>query len=96
MGYREFTDDAGRIWRVWDTRPVSANALRSVSPTFAEGWLTFESETERRRLAPIPTEWEEASPDLMVSWCGRAVAVSRDRGRRNEDAGLRSARESAP
>lgn len=90
MGYREFEDDAGRIWRVWDTRPVSANALRSVSPTFAEGWLTFESDTERRRLAPIPTEWEAASSDLMVNWCGRAVQVRRDQGNRNEDAGPRN------
>ncbi|HEU5184576.1 MAG TPA: hypothetical protein VFU01_08400 [Gemmatimonadaceae bacterium] len=90
MGYREFEDDAGRIWRVWDTRPVSANALRSVSPTFAEGWLTFESDTERRRLAPIPTEWEAASPDLMVNWCGRAVQVRWDPGKRNENERLRN------
>lgn len=77
MGYRELQDDSGRVWRVWDTRPVAANALRSVSPTFAEGWLTFESDDERRRLAPIPTEWEVASPDVMLSWCGRALRVRR-------------------
>lgn len=75
MGYREFVDDAGTLWRVWDTYPVAANTLRSVSPTYAGGWLTFESDAERRRLAPIPPEWEIASRNLMRHWCARALRV---------------------
>jgi hypothetical protein len=75
VGYREFVDDAGTYWRVWDTHPVAANTLRSVSPTYAGGWLTFESAAERRRLAPIPTEWEFASRDLLGHWCARASQV---------------------
>src|SRR5687767_14456543 len=64
VGYREFVDDAGTFWRVWDTYPVAANTLRAVSPNYAGGWLTFESDAERRRLAPIPPEWEFASRNL--------------------------------
>lgn len=75
MGYREFVDDVGTVWRVWDTYPIAANTLRTVSPTYAAGWLTFESDAERRRLAPIPPEWEIASRNLMRHWCARALRV---------------------
>ena len=75
MAYREFVDDKGTLWRVWDTHPVAANTLRTVSPNYAGGWLTFESPEERRRLAPIPPDWEFASRDLMGHWCARAVRI---------------------
>jgi hypothetical protein len=75
VAYREFVDDAGTFWRVWDTYPVAANTLRSVSPNYAGGWLTFECAAERRRLAPIPPEWEFASRALMAHWCARALQV---------------------
>lgn len=73
MGYREFIDDTGTLWRAWDTHPVAANTLRTVSPGYAGGWLTFECEGERRRLAPIPTGWEMATRDLLMHWCARAL-----------------------
>ena len=75
MAYREFVDDAGTVWRVWDTHPVAANTLRTVSPNYATGWLTFESDAERRRLAPIPPDWDMASRALMEHWCARALRV---------------------
>jgi hypothetical protein len=72
VGYREFVDDAGTSWRVWDTRPMVANTLRAVSPGFAGGWLTFESRDERRRLAPIPPDWEFVTREQMTECCTRA------------------------
>ncbi len=87
MGYREFVDDAGTMWRVWDTHPVAASTLRTVSPNYAGGWLTFESEIERRRLTPIPAGWEVGSRDLMMHWCARALlARAYDREPRPPDA----------
>ena len=77
MGYREFVDDGGTSWRAWDTHPMAASTLRAVSPEYAAGWLTFESSVERRRLAPIPPEWEFATRDAMIQWCLRAVPVRR-------------------
>jgi hypothetical protein len=76
VAYREFVDDAGVFWRVWDTYPIAATTLRNVSPVYANGWLTFESETERRRLAPIPEHWEMASRDAIGDWCANAPRVS--------------------
>ena len=75
LAYREFADDEGVLWRVWDTHPLAADTLRSVLPTYAAGWLTFESNGARKRLAPIPPEWESASEDLLTHWCARASAV---------------------
>jgi hypothetical protein len=75
VAYREFIDDTGTFWRVWDTYPVAASTLRTVSPAFANGWLTFESAAERRRLAPIPADWEFASRDDISGWCADAARV---------------------
>lgn len=77
MGYREFADDGGTSWRAWDTHPMAASTLRSVSPEYAGGWLTFESSQERRRLAPIPPDWEFATREQMVEWCARATLARR-------------------
>ncbi|HEX8672097.1 MAG TPA: hypothetical protein VF710_09420 [Longimicrobium sp.] len=69
MAYREFTDDGGNFWRAWDTYPGSAANVR---PGFEGGWLGFECEAERRRLAPVPAGWEEASDDDLRSMLARA------------------------
>lgn len=87
MAYREFVDNAGTTWRAWDTHPVAANTLRTVSPSHAGGWLTFESASERRRLAPIPPDWEGAPRQLMAHWCARALPVrTPDREQRPSEA----------
>jgi hypothetical protein len=72
MAYREFTDQAGVVWRAWDTYPSSASNVRSV---YAAGWLGFESTSERRRLHPVPDGWAEAEDDALCAWLGAAVPV---------------------
>ena len=69
MAYREFTDEGGTSWRAWDTYPGSAANVR---PGFEGGWLGFECEGERRRLAPVPAGWEEASDDDLRAMLARA------------------------
>jgi hypothetical protein len=69
MAYREFTDGGGTQWRAWDTYPGSAANVR---PGFEGGWLGFESGDERRRLAPVPASWEEASDDELREMLSRA------------------------
>ncbi|MFN2567691.1 MAG: hypothetical protein ABR499_22075 [Gemmatimonadaceae bacterium] len=75
VAMREFTDSAGLGWRVWPTTPrvgsVYDQSLRS-------GWLTFESATgSRRRLAPIPRGWEDATRERLELMCRAAEAVQR-------------------
>jgi hypothetical protein len=56
---------------------MAATMLRSVSPEYAGGWLTFESPGERRRLAPIPSDWEFTAREQMTEWCARACPARR-------------------
>jgi hypothetical protein len=55
MAYREFTDEQGRGWRVWDTHPQKPQI---VAPGYENGWLSFETEGEKHRLVPIPPDWD--------------------------------------
>lgn len=45
------------------------NLTPFVSPQLSGGWLCFESDSEKRRLAPLPPAWEEApDEELSVLW----------------------------
>jgi len=46
-----------------------------VATEFSNGWLCFESEGEKRRLAPVPIGWDEAGPDKLASWLQAAKRV---------------------
>lgn len=73
MAYRDFQDAAGVAWTVWDTYP-SRPELMDVE--WRGGWLTFQSGTTRRRLAPIPAGWTEAPPSRLELMC-KAAELSR-------------------
>ncbi|HJU66756.1 MAG TPA: hypothetical protein VJ650_00815 [Gemmatimonadaceae bacterium] len=61
MAYAEFSDREGKQWRVWHTKPRLAEVLSSLPPDWKDGWLTFECEGDKRRLAPVPPGWEDFS-----------------------------------
>lgn len=94
---RGFTDSTGLDWRVWEVLPttagdtpssVTAFSLSSLKETpFANGWLCFESELEKRRLAPVPDGWAFQDPRLLEDLCSRAAVVPT---RRHRDTGLAS------
>jgi hypothetical protein len=70
----EFVDSGGVTWRVWQTVPTSRT---SVSGEFERGWLTFESPTGRKRLAPVPADWDATTPDRLELMCRAATEVAR-------------------
>ena len=41
----------------------------------ADGWLCFDCGTEKRRLAPLPHNWQERSEEDLRFWCRAAVPV---------------------
>jgi hypothetical protein len=43
-----------------------------LSPDLCAGWLTFESGSERRRLAPVPPGWERLPDTALERLCRRA------------------------
>ena len=49
--------------RAHDDAPRSLTA--SVYPELREGWLCFQSATEKRRFAPIPPDWYDL-PDAVL------------------------------
>ena len=65
MGYAEFRDGNGKSWRVWKTRPQLVEILSILPGDWKNGWLTFECDGETRRLAPIPSGWEDFSPTRL-------------------------------
>ena len=71
MAYREFRDSAGVSWTVWETYPTKPEMME---PVWRGGWLTFQSGTIRRRLAPIPKGWADALPIRLELMCKAAEA----------------------
>ena len=59
MTMHNFVDAAGTAWEVFEVFPGSeGRKVSRVPEDFRSGWLCFQSSTERRRLAPIPVNWE--------------------------------------
>lgn len=77
MPIREFRDRSGTAWKVWDVTPERmhpATAAEDFLGAYQEGWLTFEAETERRRLPRVPRGWDQA-PDDELEWLLDAAQV---------------------
>jgi len=63
MALREFDDEAGTRWIVWDTIPANTIGL---TDEYRRGWLTFDSGADRCRLAPIPPDWTELPNERLT------------------------------
>jgi hypothetical protein len=69
MAVRDIVDEDGTPWKVW---AVTGSAIHPKTAAedflgeYAEGWLCFESPTQRRRLARFPQDWDRmADKDLL-------------------------------
>ena len=74
---REFTDSEGNDWRVWEVNPlIHDRVVRSgIARRFLkvpDSWLCFQSGTDRRRLTPVPFEWETCAVDRLEYFCNQA------------------------
>ena len=97
---RDFIDDDGTEWRVWDVLPSlharpSSSGKRKMFTRIPEGWLCFESATERRRLTPIPPDWEVVDHHALAAMCAQAKAVTRREAADERDGVPTRARDSA-
>lgn len=95
MAVREFTDSKGIEWRVWDVTPEHMHpATRSEDfmSNLQDGWLAFESATEKRRLAaPYPSDWTSYRIPELEGLCAQAKSATRrvmqsDTGKRRAEA----------
>ena len=71
---RVFEDSTGTRWEVFEVRRSSQKAL-AVSAGLELGWLAFGCGTERRRLAPIPDDWQTVDDVALARLCARAQVV---------------------
>ena len=73
---REFRDDNGAEWVVFLTARSVARA-QHLPEEYREGWLVFESASgEKRRLAPVPSNWDTLSDRDLSRLCARAAPQS--------------------
>lgn len=63
MAMRDFEDQNGTRWTVWDTVPAKTIGLAG---EYRRGWLTFDNATERCRLAPFPADWADLSAERLT------------------------------
>ncbi len=98
MPLREFTDEEGVSWRVWDVHPrlevlpedgfgverrtreapelfIERRRQRAPESTPGGGWLVFDSEEEKRRLSPVPEDWEVCPEGRLKAYWDRAEAA---------------------
>ena len=74
MTARVFEDSTGARWEVFEVRRSSQKAL-AVSAGLELGWLAFASGTRKRRLAPIPDNWQTVDDVELERLCGLARVV---------------------
>ena len=74
MPQREITDALGRVWQVWDVNPSVV-----VKEELRNGWLTFETTREKRRLAPLPEGWEDRTDPELLDLLQQATVVKPSR-----------------
>lgn len=49
----------------------------SLTPGLETGWLCFESATEKRRLAPMPSDWEDCAEGVLEVYLAAARPIKR-------------------
>jgi hypothetical protein len=71
---RQFRDAAGVEWKVSMTARSSPAVSRDhyLPEAYREGWLLFESADEKRRLAPVPSDWESLPDEKLAELCSSA------------------------
>lgn len=79
MAVRDFIDIKGVKWKVW---PVTPTAIRPKTAAedylgdYGDGWLVFESTSERRRLAQYPANWDTLPDNGLLQLLTNAAVVT--------------------
>jgi hypothetical protein len=76
---RIISDPTGVKWTVFEVKKQGGGEERwSYLPDeFGNGWLCFESASAKRRLTPIPLEWQGLSDANLVQLLAEAKLVNR-------------------
>ena len=66
--------------RAGQERRLTSQRRITLSEGYGSGWLTFESLDEKRRLIPIPKQWDNLSQPELRALCEKAKRISRNEG----------------
>jgi len=79
MALRTFTCRDGVTWNVWNVVPTLSTATRrlTLGTGMAEGWLCFEGGGLKRRIVPVPADWEAWEQDQFQVALDGAESVQR-------------------
>lgn len=62
-------------WSAFERRSGVERRGLEPPPDWIHGWLCFETDEEKRRLAPVPLDWEECSAAALERYCSRAAVI---------------------
>jgi len=62
-----------------ERRVLHDRRRRLSGPGLERGWVCFQSDAEKRRLAPPPGDWQEAADDALEALLGTAEPIVRRR-----------------
>ncbi len=74
-------DRAGMAFadRRQDERRISNTRRPSLRGSYSQGWLAFDSGSEKRRLMPIPGDWTTCRPERLEEYVSAAAKVNGSR-----------------
>lgn len=76
MSMREVGDAAGVQWTIYEVRPSPERpGAPRVQATFSSGWLCFQCESGKRRLAGIPVGWSTLDDGALIALMSTAAPV---------------------
>ena len=77
MPHRDFRDDAGREWQIWDVIPAMHREPPhdELPARLRDGWLAFQCSGELRRLTPIPMNWPGLSDAELAQLVAEAEPI---------------------
>jgi hypothetical protein len=92
MAYRKIVDSTQQAWDVWEVVPSSVREITEepgstasrkivVPAELQDGWLAFQSEKERRRIAPVPRDWAEMPDEALLDLLVNAPVIAPQRTR---------------
>src|SRR5947209_16142029 len=58
-------------------RRLTTQRRITLAEGYGSGWLTFESLTDKRRLLPIPHQWEEMSHAELRALCEKSTRIAK-------------------
>jgi hypothetical protein len=80
--HRAFRDPRGVTWDVYAVYPEARLAPKLRGP-FQQGWLCFDAGPEKRRLSPIPENWQDLADEELERLAERAEPARSRRSSRS-------------